>query len=168
MKTRRVAGNTAGFTLIEAMISMFFIAFIVGEMAMVSTYAKRSTNYARRLTEANMIAEGVLEKARNAAYVNLNTTFSAMDNPSDPIVFDLNKDGIGESYSETCATTGTVTTCTATAQTYTITRTVTPYQPSAATPFNASTAADIDILVSWADDKGVGHQIRVTSVRTKF
>ena len=67
-----------------------------------------------------------------------------------------------------CATVGVVTTCTATAQSYTITRTVTPYLPNAAVAFGTSTAADIAIQVGWTDDRGVGHQVRVTTVRTKF
>ncbi|HWR98112.1 MAG TPA: prepilin-type N-terminal cleavage/methylation domain-containing protein [Candidatus Methanoperedens sp.] len=168
MKMRRPIEPAAGFTLIEVMISMFFLAFIVGELAMVSTYARRSTAYAQRVTEANMFAEAVLEKARNAAWNNLDTRFSAADNPPDPIVFDLNRDGIVESYNETCASAGVVTTCTAAAGTYTIVRTVTPYLPSAATPFASSTAADIGVVVSWRDAKGATQEIRVATVRTKF
>jgi prepilin-type N-terminal cleavage/methylation domain-containing protein len=84
----------AGFTLIEVMISMFFLAFIVGEMAMVTTMARRSSAQARRVTDANMLAEAVLEKSRNTDWINLNTRSS--------IVFDLNRDGIVESYNETC------------------------------------------------------------------
>lgn len=160
--------SSAGFTLIEAMISMFFIAFIVGEMAMVSGHARRSSAYARHVTEANMLADGILEKSRNTAYTNLNTRFSALDSPPDPIVFDLTKDGVLEQYSESCSTSGTVTTCTCTADLYTITRTVTPFLPSAAVAFASSTAADIDVAVRWTDDRGAAHQVRVSTVRAKF
>lgn len=168
MDAVRSERSAAGFTLIEAMISMFFIAFIVGEMAMVSGYARRSSARARHVTEANMLAEGVLEKSRNAAYTNLNTRFSALDNPPDPIVFDLTKDGVLEQYSETCATTGTVTTCTCTADLYTVTRTVTPFLPSAAVAFASSTAADIGVTVAWTDDRGAAHQVRLATVRAKY
>lgn len=169
MQTRRPTGPAAGFTLIEVMISMFFLAFIVGEMAMVSTYARRSTAYAQRVTEANMFGETVLEKSRNTAWNNLNTRFSALDAPPDPIVFDLNRDGVVESYNETCGTAGAVTTCTSTAGMYTIVRTVTPYLPSPAVPFGpATTAADIGVTVGWTDSKGVPHQVRVATVRAKF
>ncbi|HEY5999653.1 MAG TPA: prepilin-type N-terminal cleavage/methylation domain-containing protein [bacterium] len=169
MARTRVAGGAAGFTLIEVMISMFFLAFIVGEMAMISTYARRSTAFAQRLTEANMFAEAVLEKSRNTAWNNLATRFSALDTPPDPIVFDLNKDGVVESYNETCVAGGTVTTCTAVAGAYTIERTVTQYLPTAGAAFtSATTAADLGVTVRWTDAKGVAQQVRVATVRAKF
>jgi Tfp pilus assembly protein PilV len=172
MRTRPV-GTGAGFTLIEVMISMFFLSFIVGEMAMISTYARRSTANAQRVIEANMLAEAVLEKSRNTAWNHLNTRFSALDAPADPIVFDLNRDGVVESYSETCnpatpSATTVATTCTCTAGLYTITRTVTPYLPSAATPFDQSIAADIAVVVGWTDARGSARQIDIATVRTKF
>ena len=163
----------AGFTLIEVMISMFFLAFIVGEVAMVSMYARRSTAYAQKVTEANMLAEAVLEKSRNTAWNHLNTRFSALDAPPDPIVFDLTRDGIVESYNETCtpatpSATTVVTTCTCVAGPYTIARTVAPYLPSAATPYDQSTAADVSVAVSWTDARGGPHQIRIATVRSKY
>lgn len=165
--------SAAGFTLVEVMISMFFLAFIVGEMAMVSMYARRSTALAQRITEANMLAEAMLEKSRNTAWSHLNTRFSALDAPPDPVVFDLNRDGIVESYNETCtpatpSATTVVTTCTSTAGVFTIARTVTPYLPSSTTPFDQSAAADISVAVSWVDAKGGAHQIRNATVRSKF
>jgi prepilin-type N-terminal cleavage/methylation domain-containing protein len=168
MRTRTAGTAAAGFTLIEVMISMFFLSFIVGELAMISTYARRSTAYAQRVTEANMLAEAVLEKSRNTAWNNLNTRFSALDNPPDPIVFDLNRDGVVESYSETCAGAGVVTTCTCAAGVYTLTRTVRPYLPTAGTAFGACTAADIGIVAAWTDTKGVAQQVSLATVRAKF
>lgn len=170
--------DARGFTLIEAMISMFFLAFIVGEMVMVDTYAKRSTNLARRLTEANMIAEGVLEKSRNTSYANLNTQFSNADVPPDPIMFDLDKNGTLEQYNETCnpasppPATATQTVCTAAIGSYTVTRTVTPFNPTtnALAPTQAfvnSIAADVDIVVTWAVSSGT-QQIRVSTSRSKL
>jgi len=175
MNRRRLTAS-AGFTLIEAMISMFFIAFIVGELAMVSGYAARSTNYARRISEANMLAEGVLEKSRNTAYANLNTRFSSLDTPADPIMFDLTKDGVLESYSETCIPAPpTATTCTCDAGGYTITRTISPTIPSVATPFSASTGAAVDVVVSWAATEivagvqtAVVKDVRISTIRSKF
>jgi len=165
----------AGFTLIEVMISMFFLAFIVGEMAMISTYARRSTAHAQRLTEANMLAEAVLEKSRNTAWNNLPTAFSALDTPPDPITFDIDKDGDLDSFNESCATAAPVTTCSATLRDphhntviFQVSRTVTPYLPPAVASFAASTAADIAVQVAWTDAKGGGHQISVATVRTKF
>jgi Tfp pilus assembly protein PilV len=171
--------DARGFTLIEAMISLFFLAFIVTDMGLVDTYAKRSTNAARRLTEANTIAEGVLEKSRNTAYIYLNYQFSSADTPPDPIRFDLNKDGVAENYDETCnpasppnAATTTVTVCTAAVGPYTVTRTVTPFDPTGNVQVPAqllkdSIAADVDIVVTWVDSKGP-QQIRVTSTRSKL
>ena len=168
MRTRRAVAGAAGFTMIEVMISMFFLSFIVGEMAMVSTYARRSTAYAQRVIEANMLAEAVLEKSRNTAWPNLPTRFSALDNPPDPIVFDLNRDGIVESYNETCASAGNVTTCTAAAGPYTLTRTVRPYLPNAGAAFTACTAADVGVTVDWTDAKGEPHRVQLVTVRAKF
>jgi len=177
---RRRFSASAGFTLIEAMISMFFIAFIVGELAMVSGYAARSTNYARRISEANMLAEGVLEKSRNTAYANLNTRFSSLDTPADPIMFDLTKDGVLESYSETCvpaapSATTVTTICTCAAGGYTITRTISPAIPGTATPFGASTGAAVDVVVSWTATERVGgvqtavvKDVKVSTIRSKF
>lgn len=167
---RTVPGKSAaaGFTLIEVMISMFFLSFMVGEMAMVSTYARRSTAHAQRITEANMLAEAVLEKSRNTAWNNLTTRFSALDNPPDPIVFDLSRDGIVESYNETCASAGNVTTCTCTAGAYALTRTVRPYLPNTGVAFAASTAADVGVTVAWTDAKGVSQQLSLATVRAKF
>lgn len=168
MRTRPAGPAAAGFTLIEVMISMFFLSFMVGEMAMISTYARRSSAYAQRVTEANMLAEAMLEKSRNTAWNNLNTRFSALDTPADPIVFDLNRDGVVESYSETCASAANVTTCTCAAGVYTLTRTVRPYLPTTGTAFAACTAADIGIVAAWTDSKGVPQQVSLTTVRAKF
>lgn len=177
MKIFRVKLDARGFTLIEAMISMFFLAFIVGEMVMVDTYAKRSTNLARRLTEANMLAEGVLEKSRNTTYTSLNTQFNNLDTPPDPIMFDLDKNGTLEQYNETCnpasppPASTTVTVCTAAVGSYTVTRTITPFDPTtnAQAPtqlFTASIAADVDVVVAWSTASGT-QQIRVSTSRSK-
>lgn len=176
MNVHRSRLDARGFTLIEAMISMFFVAFMVGEMAAVSMYAKRSTSFARRIAEANLIAEGVLEKSRNTAYLNLNTQFSAADSPPDPIMFDANRDGVVESSSETCAAPvsptpcpTTATECKSTVGTYDVVRCITPLQTATTPPvsFAASYGADVDVLVSWTDTKGT-QQVRVSSVRSKL
>jgi Tfp pilus assembly protein PilV len=71
MRIPRGSGRAEGFTLIEVMITMFFITFIVQTLAMVSLYAQKSSTYARRLTSANIIAEQTMETYRNTAYANL-------------------------------------------------------------------------------------------------
>ena len=179
MTNARVQLDQRGFTMIEAMISMLLLAFIVTGMGVVDTYAKRSTSYARRLTEANMVAEGILEKSRNTTYVNLNTQFSAADTPADPIMFDLNKDGVMEAFSETCTpasppdpATTTVTVCTAAVDTYTVTRTVTPFNPTTNVPapaqlFRDSLCADVDVVVTWTDSSGA-REVRIATSRSKL
>ena len=68
-----------GFTLIEVMITMFFLTFIVQGLAMVSLYAQRTGIYARRLTSANILAEQSLERYRNTDYDNLPTFDGSTD-----------------------------------------------------------------------------------------
>jgi len=166
MKRRSARFDASGFTLIEAMISLFFIAFMVGEMSAVSMYAKRSSALARRLIEANLIAEGVLEKSRNVAYLNLNTQFSSLDISPDPIMFDTNRDGVVESYNETCAAVGLAAQCSSVVGTYGVTRTVTPLLPAGST-FATSYGAEVDVLVTWSDASGA-KQVRVSTVRSKL
>lgn len=177
MSCRSVVRTEDGFTLIEAMISLFLLAFIVAEMAAVSTYAQKATNFSRRLTEANMLAEGVLDKSGNTAYNSLIVRFSELESPPNPIVFDLvGKDGVVENYNETC-TAGVPglqdTTCTTTAGLYTITRTVTPLPVNPADPqptFAASLLARVDVVVNWAGPGPVGEaqQIAMSTVRSKY
>ncbi len=73
MKLFPLKRKEEGFTLIEVMITMFFLTFIVQGLAMVSLYAQRSGIYARRLTSANIIAEQAMEQYRNTDYDNLPT-----------------------------------------------------------------------------------------------
>lgn len=180
MKDGHRQGAAAGFTIIEAMISMFFIAFIVGEMAMVANYGRRASAFARRVTEANMIAEGMLEKSRNTAYTNLNTPFSALDTPADPIMFDLTRDGALESYSETCVpspptATTVVSTCTAAVGVFTVTRTISPVIPAVTTAFKDSIGAAVDIVVTWTvvetsggSKVNVPKEVRVSTIRSRY
>jgi prepilin-type N-terminal cleavage/methylation domain-containing protein len=162
---RRRSAASAGFTLIEVMISLFFLAFIVVELANVSTYARRSTAYARRLTEANMLAEAVLEKSRNTAWNNLNNLFSGASS----IKFDSDRNGTLESYNETYVTpppaATVVTNCTV--GVYTVTRTMRWFLPSTATMFSQLTAMDIAVTVKWKNTKGADEQISITTVRAK-
>jgi Tfp pilus assembly protein PilV len=73
MKKRSHVRDAGGFTLIEVMISMFFILFIIQGVSMTALYAQKSGIYSRRLTSANMIAEKALERYRNIDYDNLAT-----------------------------------------------------------------------------------------------
>lgn len=157
----------AGFTLIEAMISMFFIAFIAGEMGMVMSYSSRSSNLARRITEANLFAEQVQESCRNAPYANLQI----------PLQFTLTSPGSGAPITATesgaCATVPAApAVCQqSTILQYTWERTVTPIPipPSTVTPTYAMSAlANIDVVVKWTDAQGAPQQVIVSTTRSKY
>lgn len=111
-----------GFTLVEVMISLFFIMFILQGLAMISLYSQRSGIYARRLTSANILAEKALERYRNTDYDNLVTEAG-----------DLCFDGFM-----------TPATCGGSDAVFTQTTTVTADTPLANT-------SQIDVSVSWDD-----------------
>lgn len=149
----RIAG-AEGFTLIETMIAMFFIAFMVGEMAMVSVYASRSSNVSRRLTEANNLAVEIVEACRITAYPNLQNNLSVrLWNPAA---------GGTQAFTDACAVAGTTATCTGSALGYSWTRTVTPVPSTAA--FLSSNSADVAVVVGWTDDRGGAHSVRLATV----
>ena len=163
--------RTDGFTLIESMIALFFLAFMVGEMAMVDVGAKRSAHLARQITKANTFADEGMEKTRNVLYAKL---FLA-------IPCDINSDGDctdpGETR-ETCApspaptdTTATVT-CTSIAPiegTFTRQRIVTTLDAAnASTPLNASGKADVVVTITFTDARGAPQRVSVASVMTKY
>ena len=169
MTTRDHKRSQGGFTLIEAMVSMFFLAFIVGELGMVSSYATRSSGLARRLTAANVLAEQIQESCRNKAYGNLQIPmqFKMTDPASGALV---------PSPLETVVACDSVVYPTASANRvclqsvvlgdYTQRRSVTPIP--ATTVFSTSISADIDVIVSWTDAHGATQQIKVSTVRSKF
>lgn len=165
IRTPREDHGFGGYTIIEAMISMFFIAFIVGEMAMVSTYASRSSYLARRLTQANLLAEQSQETCRNAAYVNLQSamqfkitdpaTGSLVTSPLETVVACTDPPAL---TNRVCLQT--------TLLGFTQVRAVTPV-PSA-TAFVSSESADIDIVVTWPDARGATQTLKVSTVRAKY
>ena len=148
----------AGFTLVETMIAMFFIAFIVAEMAMVSVYSSRSSQFSRRINEANHLASQLADAARNTAYPNLQSALTYR--VTDPA------NGAIANVTETCTLAGTAVTCTASVLQFTQTRTVTPL-PSG-TAFAASESVDVDITVAWTDARGQAQQVRVATVVSKW
>jgi Tfp pilus assembly protein PilV len=68
----------AGFTIIESMIAMFFLAYIVSQMGLVMLYASRTTNLSQRVTRANALAEEAVEKSRNTTYNSLQLPNTAL------------------------------------------------------------------------------------------
>lgn len=144
--------DSGGFTFIEVMVSLTLLSFLVSEMAMLSMHATRSTTYAQRLSRANLIAEDTVEKARNKAFESINVAWTETVN--------------GASVSETCTTTGVVTTCTFNGYAPLVrTRTV-EYKTTgvAATSYTA----EMNTTVSWGDARGQMQQIGVASVISKF
>lgn len=149
---RQTRSGDGGFTLIETMIAMFLLSFMVAELAMVDIGAKRSATLAKRITKANALADDALEKSRNRAYTNLQLA-----------IVDL---------AEACTFAGNVATCTSTAPiegVFTRVRTVTPRDAAyAVTTLTASGMADIDVTVTFTDERGAQQRVSVASVLTKF
>jgi len=150
----------AGFTLVEAMISMFFVAFMVAEMGTVMSYASRNTNLSQRIMRANTLADEALEKSRNTAYpsITLPINFTSVACPT--------------CTTETCTTAGNTATCTSSADNgrFTRVRTVTPRNssfPPGTTTLEASQKVDIDVSVTFSDALGNLQAIRVASIHSR-
>lgn len=178
--TRRTCD--AGFTLVEVMVSLFFLSFMVVAMATVSIHATRSSTYAQRLTRANMIAEAVVEASRNTAFDKLKTPWCIDANgnnscdagePAETMCLDANGSGhcdAGEPVpGPTQATTFTwrydIMNGALIPSYFTRSRTV-QYQSTglAADSFTA----DVNTLVSWNDTRNQVQQVRLASVVSKF
>ena len=142
--------SQAGFTLIEAMIAMFFVAFMVVEMGTVMSYASRNTNLSQRITRANTLADEAIEKSRNTAYGNLQLPITALG--------------------EACTSAGgDAVACTSTLDgaRFARVRTVTPRDsslPPGTTTLTISQKVDVDVTVSFTDARGTPQAIRVASI----
>ena len=158
MRKNPGASSQAGFTLIESMIAMLFLSYIVGQMAMLSVYASRNTNFSQRVTRANALADEAVEKSRNTAFDNLQLPLA----------------GLGE----TCTTATNVATCTATTDggRYTRTRRVSPWTINYTTtpptytsaPLASSNQADVDVTVTFVDARNEPQAIRVVSIVSRY
>jgi type II secretory pathway pseudopilin PulG len=142
--------SQAGFTLVEAMIAMFFVAFMVAEMGTVMSYASRNTNFSQRITRANSLADEAIEKSRNTAYENIQFPIGALG--------------------EACTSSGgNAVACTSTLDggRFARVRTVTPRNsslPPGTTTLEASQKVDVDVTISFTDARGTPHAIRVASI----
>lgn len=150
--TGRARRRDAGFTLVESMIALFLLSFIVAEMAMVSIYATRSSQLARQITKANMLADIAVEKSRNRAYASLQIPIPDL--------------------AESCAIAANVATCTSNAPiegVYTRVRTVTPLDAAnAVTALTGSRKADVVATVTFTDARGAAQRVSVASVVTSY
>lgn len=141
-----------GFTLVESMIAMFFLAFMVGEMALVDVGAKRSAHLARQITKANTYADEGMEKTRNVNYAKLQLASGNMN--------------------ETCTIAGNIATCTSIAPiegVFTRRRIVTPLDAAnAVTTLAASGKVDVVVTVTFTDARRTPQRVSVASVMTKY
>lgn len=147
MTFKGIIRGVSGFTLVESMIAMFFLAYIVGQLGLVFNYASRNTNLSRRIATANQFAEEAVEKSRNTAYNNLQLA--------------------NASLAEACTMAGTVATCNSTVGSiFTRVRTVSPLPGG--TALISSNQSDINVVVSFTDARGNPQTIRVASVVSRF
>lgn len=152
------SSSQAGFTLVESMIAMFFLSYIVGQMALVTVYASRNTNLSQHITRANAFADEALEKSRNTAFDNLQLPNGTLG--------------------ETCTTSGFVATCTSAldAGRYARTRMISPLTVDYTTvpptytsvALASSNQADVDVTVSFTDARGNPQVIRVKSIISRY
>lgn len=141
-----------GFTLVESMIALFFLSFMVGEMAMVDVGAKRSAHLAKQITKANTYADEGMEKTRNVNYAKLQLASGNMN--------------------ETCAIASNIATCTSNTPIegiFTRRRIVTPLDAAnAVTTLTGSGKADVVVTVTFTDARGAPQRVSVASVMTKY
>lgn len=173
MTTMRTTSRQTGFTLIETMIAMFFLSFIVGEVAMISGYAARSANLARRLTRANALADEAVEKTRNKVYNNAQLAMTYEDPENCPLPGGAPNPGntvtevcVGVANGVACTSAPSPRNCASHGVSFTRVRTVTPLPLG--TAITASNQADVDVLVTYADIRGATQTIRISSVITRF
>lgn len=153
MKRPESIRGQVGFTLIESMIAMFFLAFMVGDLGVVFVYASRNTNLSQRITRANQLADEAIEKSRNADYEKL----------QDPIGL-LGETGAAGATHTTSHDNGR----------FTRVRTVTPYDKDFDTggntviPLADSNRAVVDVVVTFVDARGTSQTIRVAAVVSRY
>jgi len=158
-----------GFTLVESMIALFFLSFMVGEMAMVDIGAQRSAQLAKQLTKANAYADEGMEKTRNILYAKLQLPSGNMNETcciGAACLVDL------AAIPPLPAVPANVARCTSIAPiegVFTRQRIVTPLtDANAATPLDASGKADVVVTVTFTDARGAPQRVSVASVMTKY
>jgi len=134
-----------GFSFIETMVATALLAFIVGDVALVTMLASRKSGDAQRLTVAVSLAENALEHERNVDFNNL-------DLPANP-----NTD---------CFSLAGASVACAGPYFYSRVRTVAPLPGG--TLLSAARSADIDVAVSWADTHGATQKYRLVTVISRY
>ena len=128
------------------MIAMFFLAFIVTQLAALSAPPAANTSLSKRTTLANQLADEAIEKSRNTPYENLQLAIAALG--------------------ETCAAPAS--------SSLHLHRQRQPLHPRAhdhaaqllagASALASSNQTDIDVTVSFTDARGTTQAIQVASV----
>ena len=156
--------KAGGFTLVEAMISLFFVAFIASQLAMISIHGRQTSALARRVARANMLADVAIEKTRNRAFENVQDAIADLGETSC---------AIGTDYDTAVAE---VVTCPPRSPLpplieglYRRHRIVTPLDPSGAIDvLNECNKARVDIIVDFTDARGNPRQVLVSSVVSRY
>jgi hypothetical protein len=167
--------KAGGFTLVEAMISLFFVAFIVSQLAMISIHGAHTSTLARRVTRANMLADEAIEKTRNRAFPNIQT---AMNDPATALLGETSC-AVGMDYdftTKTAIAVAEVVTCPPMSplpppieRLYRRYRIVRPLDKNGAiTSLASSNKAQVDVIVDFNDVQGNPRQIRVSSVVSRY
>ena len=110
MKKLQISGNQKGFTLLELLVAVVFLAIALLAVAGLQTTAIHSNSIANKLSAAASIAQQVMEDITalpidspllNSTNANINYNFNS--NPMTPAVFSITVPGAG-TYSATYST----------------------------------------------------------------
>lgn len=156
-----------GFTLIETAIAMALLAFIVADVGMVAMYASRSGGQARRMSGAVSLAENAIEHARGADFNRIKMADTALalcfTEARAPIACGTLDE---QAVVRECFSAGLDQVACGGADTYfTREREITD---SYATMAGVVLSAQIDVLVTWTDERGGSQQFRLASVVSKY
>ena len=158
--------KSGGFTLVEAMISLFFVAFIVSQLAMISIHGAHTSTLARRVTKANMLADEAIEKTRNRAFPSIQIAIGDLGEASCDAGMDYDTAVLE------------VATCPPRSplppmidRVYRRSRIVRPLDSSAPPAIAALAScnqAQVDVIVEFTDVRGTLRQVRVSSVVSRY
>lgn len=162
--------KSGGFTLVEAMISLFFVAFIVSQLAMISIHGAHTSTLARRVTKANMLADEAIEKTRNRAFPNIQDEINDLGEASCDAGMDY------DFTAGTAVAVAEVVICPPMSPlppkidgVYRRYRIVRPIDSTGAIDALANCSkAQVDVIVDFFDVQGNPRQIRVSSVVSRF
>ena len=160
--------KAGGFTLVEAMISLFFVAFIASQLAMISIHGAHTSALARRVTKANMLADEAIEKTRNVPFPNIQNPIGDLGETSCAANMDFDTAVLE------------VVTCPPRSplppmidrvyRRYRIVRPIidSTVDPVVIGPLVSCNKAQVDVIVEFTDVRGTLRQVRVSSVVSRY